>query len=109
MTNDNVTEIEAAFKDFDAVEREEVTSQPVEFQLAGERWSANLNVNAGYMLRWMRSGSRVEAIPQLLIALLGEKQYEKLEEALIESGYPMAVMEEVILWLAEQMGSDSGN
>jgi hypothetical protein len=103
----NVTRTD--LKDFDAVERE-FTARPVPFKVAGREWTADLSVNAGRMLRWMRSGSRVEALPTLLIALLGEDQYTELEDALAETNYDMAVLEEVVLWLAEQMGTGaSGN
>lgn len=96
-------------KDFDAAERE-FTSRPLNFKVAGREWTADLSVNAGRMLRWMRSGSRVEALPTLLIALLGEDQYNELEKALVDTNYDMAVLEEVVLWLADQMGSSaSGN
>ena len=95
------------FKDFDAVVRE-VEDRPVGFKLGGEDWEANLNINAGAMLKWMRSGSRIESIPALLTTLLGEEQYETFEEMLEREDIPFETLEEVILWLAEQMGS-SGN
>lgn len=98
---------DAPFKDFDAADRE-VEDRPVGFRVAGEDFSANLNTNAGEMLRWMRSGSRIESIPAMLVALLGEPEYERMEAALIKEGTTYVVLEEVILWLAEQMGS-SGN
>ena len=99
-----------SFKDFDAIAAElgEEPDRPVTFQLADQTWEANLTINAGAMLRWMRTGSKVEGIPALLDALMGEKQVIKLEDALIEKGLDFSIMEKVILWLAEQMG-DSGN
>lgn len=99
-----------SFKDFDAIAAElgEEPDRPVTFLLAEQTWEANLTVNAGAMLRWMRTGSKIEGIPALLDALMGEKQVIKLEDALIEKGLDFSIMEKVILWLAEQMG-DSGN
>lgn len=95
------------FKDFDAVVRE-VEDRPVGFKLGGEQFTAQMNMNAGSMLRWMRSGSRIESIPNLLSSLLGDDEYERLEDVLIENDVSFEALEEVILWLAEQMGS-SGN
>jgi hypothetical protein len=99
--------METPFKDFDAVVRE-VEDRPVGFRVGGEDFTANLNTNAGAMLKWMRSGSRIESIPTMLIALMSEAQYERMEDVLIKKNIPYETLEEVILWLAEQMGS-SGN
>lgn len=95
------------YKDFDAVVRE-AEDRPVTFKLGGEEFTAQMNMNAGSMLKWMRSGSRIESIPTLLSSLLGDEDYERLEEVLIDQNIPFETLEEVILWLAEQMGS-SGN
>ena len=99
-----------SFKDFDAVAAEKgpQPDRPVTFKLAEQTWEANLTVNAGAMLKWMRTGSKVEGIPALLDALMGEKQVIALEKALQKEDVDFSVMEGVILWLAEQMG-DSGN
>lgn len=99
-----------SFRDFDAMVEEQGTSPDrfMTFKLADQEWTANLRVNAGDMLDWMRTGSKVEAIPALLDALLGEKQTIELIKALKKSEIDFSVMEKVVLWLAEEMG-DSGN
>lgn len=105
MTEDT----DKVFMDFDAVLRE-AESRPIDFRVGGRVWTADLGVNAGRMLKWFRQGNRVEAIPVLMEALLGDKQYTEFEDAMVDANYDLAGLEKIILWLAEQMGSgDSGN
>jgi len=92
--------------DFDAVDRE-ITPRPVKFKIGGEMFAADLNVNAGAMLRWMRNGSKVESVPILLDALMGEDESERLEEAL--DGEPFEALNELTRWLGNQMGDEAGN
>lgn len=103
MTEDTTT----LYMDFDRADRE-VESRPVEFKLAGERWEADLNLNAGRLLRWMRQGSRIEAVPTLLEALLGDDQYERFEDKLDEERIPFSDLEDLLVWLVKQVGG-SGN
>lgn len=104
------TEIEmneaVVFKDFDATERE-VDDRTVPFKLGGRTWDANLSPNAGRLLRWMRQGSKVEAIPGLLEAVLGD-DYLVFEQTMIDENVPFPAVEEVLVWLVQQVGG-SGN
>ncbi len=97
------------YKDFDAVERE-ITETPIGFTVAGEQFTANMNLNAGDTLVWMRSASDLSATPLLIEMVLGEKEYERLIKTLRGSELDANFLLELVEFLGEnlQMG-ESGN
>lgn len=97
------------FKDFDAVERE-VADKPVGFTAAGEEFTADMNLNAGDTLVWMRNATDLSSTPLLIEMVLGEKEYERLIKVLKDSDLNADFLLELVQFLGEhlQMG-DSGN
>lgn len=97
------------FMDFDAVERE-INETPVGFKVGGEEFSANMNLNAGDTLVWMRSATDLGATPMLIEMVLGEKEYTRLVGTLQASNLDASYLLELVEFLGEhlQMGQ-SGN
>ena len=65
------------FKDFDAVEYE-VFDKKEYFLYEGTYFEADLNVEAGKVLRWMRMGQTIEAVPEMLVLFIGEEQFDAI-------------------------------
>jgi hypothetical protein len=97
------------YKDFDAVERE-VNETPIGFKVESEEFVANMNLNAGDTLVWMRKAGDLSATPMLIEMVLGEKEYERLIKALRASKLDAGFLLELVEYLGEhlQMG-ESGN
>ena len=91
------------FKNFDDVV-DEVEERTTKFTFEGTDYEVELNIDAGPLLRWMESASRVEGIPKLLRLFFDEAEYEKL----LDSGAKWSKLERLVLWLAQELG-DSGN
>jgi len=89
----------AEFKDFDAVEYE-VFDKKEYFLYEGEYFEADLNVEAGKVLRWMRMGQTIEAVPEMLVLFVGEEQFE----AICDKGAQWPKLQAVVKWLAEKLG-----
>lgn len=97
------------YMDFDAVDRE-ITETPIGFKVGGEEFSANMNLNAGDTLVWMRNATDLSATPMLVEMVLGEKEYERLITTLKASTLDASFLLELVEFLGEhlQMGQ-SGN
>jgi hypothetical protein len=93
-----------AFKDFDQGV-EEVEDNWAEFKYGGEEFKVNFNVPAGPILKWMRQGSKLEAIPLLLETLLPIADVERL----IGTNANMGQLTELITWLAEELGGQGNS
>lgn len=91
------------YKDFDQAEGE-VEERMAKFTFETVDYEIDLNIDAGPLLRWMESASRVEGIPKLLRLFFDEEQYE----GILDSGAKWAKLEKLVLWLAQELG-DSGN
>ena len=91
------------FDEFDAAE-DEVAERTAKFTFQSEDYEVDLNIDAGPLLRWMESASRVEGIPKLLKLFFSEEDYEKI----LDSGAKWAKLEKLVLWLSQELG-DSGN
>ena len=91
------------FDEFDAADAE-VEERTTKFTFAGEDYEVDLNIEAGPLLRWMESASKVEGIPKLLKLFLDEEGYEQI----LDSGVKWSKLEKLILWLSQELG-DSGN
>lgn len=98
------------FKDFDATERE-IREVPVGFQVEGAQFIADMNLNAGDTLVWMRQGSDLKSTPLLMEMVLGKSETDRLIEVLQSSKkYDTDFLLELVTYLGEhlQMGG-SGN
>jgi len=82
----------------------EVEERHTKFTFAGHDYEVDLNIEAGPLLRWMESASKVEGIPKLLKLFLDDEGYEQI----LDSGVKWSRLEELILWLSKELG-DSGN
>lgn len=96
------------FKDFDLAWEEaggDEASTPIErkFQFAGDMFLARLNPNAGSMLHWMRSASKLESTPLLLEMFVGEESLTRMIDLMIEQSINWDRMVPLIEWLAEEM------
>jgi hypothetical protein len=99
----------APFKDFDAVERE-IHDVPVEFVVGGEKFTANMNLNAGDTLVWMRNAADLSATPRLVEMVLGEKEFARLVKTLQASKLDASFLLELVEYLGEFMElGGSGN
>ncbi len=88
------------FKNFDDAAAEEIEARVVSFTIGGEDFSCDLNVNAGEILTWMRSGSKIEGVPLILETFLSEEDFERI----LETKATWAAMEELIKWLMGELG-----
>jgi len=69
------------FEDFDAAYAEaESEVRPYGFIYGGKKFVADLNPDAGALLTWMKHGSAVEAIPQLLLCFLDQDDVDIILE-----------------------------
>ncbi len=95
------------YEDFDAAYAEaEAEERPYGFKYGGEKFIADLNPDAGALLTWMRHGSQIEAIPQLLLCFLVEEDVERI---LKMRGNKWAKAEGLIERLAKEMtGGEEG-
>lgn len=91
------------YKNFDdAVD--EVEERHTKFTFEGTDYEVDLNIDAGPLLRWMESASKVEGIPKLMRLFFSEEDYESI----LDSGVKWSKLERLVLWLAQELG-DSGN
>ena len=76
------------------------------FQYESEKYTIDLNVDAGKLLVWFESADSIKALPKLLHAFLSDDQYE----AIVTSGAKWPKLEMLVTRFAEELGSgDSGN
>lgn len=92
--------------DFDELESireylDEVDQHVWRFKVGGEVYEANLNLEGVYMLRWVTAGiqGRLQMIPDLLKAVLGDEQYMRL----MSSGIPWVKMDAVSQRIIEKV------
>jgi hypothetical protein len=97
---------QAFHRDFDAAALERRKGKKkskilATFDYGGEVFEVDLNVHAGKMLLWMRGGQKLEAVPEMLVMLLGEDRFLELC-ALDDPDWEE--LQDVISWLAELLG-----
>lgn len=98
---------ELEYEDFDAAYAEsEAETRPFGFIYGGEKFVADLNPDAGALLTWMRHGSKIESIPQMLLCFLNEEDVDRI---LSMRGNKWAKAEGLLERLAKEMsGGDEG-
>ena len=97
------------YRDFDAVERE-FKDIPVSFKVGGEEFTANMNLNAGDTLMWMRASGDLSSTPKLIEMVLGEDEFDRFIKVLKKSKTGANFLIELVEYLGEHLQvGDSGN
>lgn len=87
------------FKNFDDAVEEEA-ERMTKFQFGGEAFEVDLNAKAGDILKWLDSAGTSQAVGNLLRTFLTEEDYERL----LQTKASWAKMEQLVLWLVQEMG-----
>ncbi len=92
------------YRNFDEAKRE-LEGKTAKFTFMGEDFEVDLNVKAFKLMDWMSIATSVEGIPKFLDVFFTEEDKARMRG--LDPDW--ADMQDLMVWLSQELGGDQGN